>query len=976
MANDFIQKIRIKFICHKQGRITGIDSDGNETVVNLPKEPCYNSLPDLLYDNCTLNILSAKIDSEGTLHPRDIILQPDYLIDISALSRCVQNYGSPAIGYVLNMLEQSDESAARLLGEAANMFLDDCVNSSVEQPAIYKNSIQKFFREYPLQLSVCRGIDSNFFVQTQEQFYNIQAKMGEQGFNATGYYNRDNVHLEPSFFCESLGLQGRIDLLQSDCSRLIELKSGKADEYRRTSKEEHKLQMSLYKEMLCYNMSMSRSDIKAYLFYSRYPLFLGEESSVAEISNALMLRNNIISLLRRMGNDGLMSLLRNMSPDDMNERQTTSRLWNNYQRPRIEKILTPIKEADKLLCEYVFGNMAFIVREMMHAKASDNARNNGRSFADVWRLGIEEKIDNGNIIPQLRIEQTIENEGITDIKFRIEQTQENFFPNFRVGDTVFMYRRDKESDNATNSIVTRGTIGELSPTNVTMHLRHRQSNSILFSRDGNYAIEHDHLDSTFRTSLHNLYSLLNAPEHRTSLLLAQREPETDNSRTLNGDYGNEYINNIVLKAKRAKELFLLVGPPGTGKTSQALRRMVEEFLGDGENILLASYTNRAVDEICQALEQISPCVQYIRVGSEQNCNENYRHRLLKNSIAQCKNREQIVNRLSDTRIFVGTIASLTGNKELFAIKKFDVAIIDEATQILESHLTGLLAAVTPEQTSAIDKFILIGDPKQLPAVVAQPANECVVKSKELQAIGICDYSISLFERLYNRYHKNSTNELTATLNKQGRMHPEVSEFANRHFYGNNLRPIPLPHQTEEQEFVIYNSNDKIETLLATERVAFIATEKPSTGIGMKTNSAEAKSMAEFISAYYRLHTKNNKECNPSNDIGIIVPFRNQIAMVMKAIEEENIPCSKDIVIDTVERFQGSQREMILFGTTITKKDMLDILSSPTHDADGTVIDRKLNVALTRARRRMYIFGNTDTLSHSPIYSDLMKELSK
>ena len=87
-----------------------------------------------------------------------------------------------------------------------------------------------------------------------------------------------------------------------------------------------------------------------------------------------------------------------------------------------------------------------------------------------------------------------------------------------------------------------------------------------------------------------------------------------------------------------------------------------------------------------------------------------------------------------------------------------------------------------------------------------------------------------------------------------------------------------------------------------------------------------------------------------------------------------IPQSKDIVIDTVERFQGSQREVILFGTTINKPSQIDILSAPVPDADGTPIDRKLNVAITRARRQMFIFGNRDVLSLSPIYKQLIEEI--
>ena len=972
MINEVLLKKQITFTHCEGNKITGYDKEKNIIEAIIPTTECYQSLPSLLYKGCKLNLLSVTSDNNGILHPRDIILMPDYLIDISALSRCVQSYGSPAIGYILNMLEKSEESAARLLGEASNMFLDDCINSGKEQPATYKNSIQKFFREYPLALSVCNGIDKTFFIQTETQFHNIQSVIQKQESGTIVSNIKEDIYLEPSFFCETLGLQGRIDLLQNESKNIIELKSGKADEFRKESKEEHRLQMSLYKEMLCYNMEIPHNSIKAHLFYSRYPLFFNNESSTTEISYVLMLRNKIITVLRQMSTDGLMSILRNISPDEMNERHTTSKLWNNYQRPRIEKILIPIRKADKLLCEYIFGNIAFVIREMLHAKASENIRNNGRSFADIWRLPLETKKENGNILFQLTIKEIIEREGISDVVFNIPQ-EEGFFPNFRAGDTVLLYRCNNERDNATNNIVTRGTISEISPKQIIFHLRHKQRNRSLFLPTNKYAIEHDQLDSTFRTTLHNLYSLFTAPKQRTDLLLAQREPQFDYNITLIGDYGEEYINNIVLKAKQAKDLFMLVGPPGTGKTSQALRNMVQEFLKEGNNILLTSYTNRAIDEICQTLENIPLHPEYIRVGNEQNCQKEYRHRLLKNVISECKNRESICEKLKKTTIFIGTTASITANKELFRIKKFDVAIIDEATQILESQLAGLISSLSYDGATAINKFILIGDPKQLPAVVSQPTNESKVKSKELQSIGINDYGTSLFERMYNWYYNKNIKGLTATLYKQGRMHPEISQFANKHFYSGTLQAIPLPHQQEELQFKNYNPNNKTEKTIATKRTAFIPTAIPPKTTP-KTNSIEAEAIAEFVSCYYHLNINNNKECNPSKEIGIIVPFRNQIAMIMRAIEKRHIPNSSNIVIDTVERFQGSQREMILFGTTITQKEMIETLSSPIPDATDTPIDRKLNVALTRARRFMYIFGNVDTLSASPIYRTLIHEL--
>lgn len=973
-SERYILKKQIRFTRYCDGIITGCDNNGHTVVAALPAEPCYKQLPALLHEGCKLNLLSCAADEQGALHPDEIIFEPDYLIDISALARCVQPYGSPALGYIINLFEKSTDSAARLLGEAANMFLDDCVNERPEKPATYSESIKKFFREYSLQLSVCNEIDNNFFALSRQQFNNIQMKVGNSCIESEGSYRRDRVYLEPSFFCEPLGLQGRIDLLQSDCSHLIELKSGKADEFNGGAKAEHRIQMSLYKEMLRYSLQIPREAIRPHLFYSRYPRFYSQESSRSEMSRTLMLRNQIVALLIEMGNDGLRSTLLNTSPDDLNTKGDYGRLWTNYLRPRIDEVLNPIKTADAQLLDYFFGNVAFVAREMLIAKVSNGDCESGRSFADIWNAPLAAKIANGNILTDLEIISFDDEEGISEITLATPDYDDDFYPNFRAGDTVFIYRRDNDSHNATNRQVTRGTLTSIAPDRITIHLRHKQRNRNLYPTGSRYAMEHDHLDSTFRAAFRDLFGLLTAPAERIDLLLSRRTPRIDHSRTLNGSYTNEYIDSIVLQAKQAEELFMLVGPPGTGKTSQALKSMVQEFHGEiGNNILLASYTNRAVDEICEALESLPDAPAYIRIGSEQSCAEKHRPHLMKNAIAHCNNREQILQTMTQCRIFVGTVASLTGRKELFGIKRFDVAIIDEATQILESQLAGLWAATTPAGELAIKKFILIGDTKQLPAVVVQPPLSTKAHSKLLNEAGIHDYGISLFERLYKWYHTQGVEGVTATLYRQGRMHPVINDFSNRHFYGGILECVPLPHQSEPLHYTTYDKNDHRETLLATRRTAFIDTIREE-GNALKINRNEAQEIALFVQAYHKLRTANGFLCNPSQEIGIIVPFRSQIAMVTKEISQLGIPQSKDIVIDTVERFQGSQREVILFGTTINSPSQIDILSAPVADADGTPIDRKLNVAVTRARRQMYIFGNREILSLSPIYKALIEEL--
>lgn len=972
--NECTLRKQIIFKESKGNIITGCDKEGEPIAVALPGEHCYKRLPALLHTGCKLNLLSAAIDEEGVYHPRDIIYEPDYLIDISALARCVQPYGAPALGYIINIFEKSTDSAARLLGEAANLFLDDCVNERPDRPATYSESMKKFFREYPLQLSACEEIGPDFFKQAYQQFNNIQIKAGNTALETEDSFNRENVSLEPSFFCEALGLQGRIDLLQNDCSHLIELKSGKADEFNGGAKEEHRLQMSLYKEMLCYSLQMPREHIRPYLFYSRYPRYYRQETSPAQMSRALMLRNEIVALLTKMGKDGLSDILTTITADELNELHTGGRLWNDYLRPRIENILAPIRNADKLLQEYFFGNIAFVAREMRLAKVGNGEYDKGRSFADVWNAPLETKIENGNILTGLKIASFDNNEGISNITFSLPEYSDEFYPNFRAGDTVFIYRRDSDTHTAVNRVVTRGTLTSITPSEITIHMRHKQRNGKLYPTGSTYAMEHDHLDSTFRSAFRDLAGLLTAPAGRIDLLLARREPCFNRSLTLNGHYTNEYIDKIVLQAKQAEDLFMLIGPPGTGKTSQALKSMVQEFHSDNEcNILLAAYTNRAVDEICEALEELPGTPQFIRIGSKQSCAEKHCPHLLKNVIATCNKREQIKETMNNCRIIVGTIASLTARKELFALKRFDVAIIDEATQILESQIAGLWGATTPNGETAIKKFILIGDPKQLPAVVAQPAESTKVTAPLLRKNGINDYGISLFERLYKWYHDRPVEGLIATLYRQGRMHPAINEFANRHFYGGILCPIPLNHQKEELHYPTYNSGSEIETLLATRRSAFIESgdeESPNP----KINRKEAETIARFVQAYYSLRSANGIPCNPSQEIGIIVPFRSQIAMVTKEIARLNVPQSSGIVIDTVERFQGSQREVILFGTTINDTALLDILSAPVPDADGTPIDRKLNVAVTRARKQMFVFGNSKVLSQSPIYKRLIEEI--
>ena len=401
---------------------------------------------------------------------------------------------------------------------------------------------------------------------------------------------------------------------------------------------------------------------------------------------------------------------------------------------------------------------------------------------------------------------------------------------------------------------------------------------------------------------------------------------------------------------------LLVGPPGTGKTSCALKKMVETFYKEeGAQILLLSYTNRAVDEICKALSSIRPEVDFIRVGSELSCDENYRDHLIENELATCMRRTEVCERINRCRILVGTVASISGKPELFRLKHFDVAIVDEATQILEPQLLGILCAKGENGKEGVGKFILIGDHKQLPAVVLQNTEQSEVYDEALSAVGLKNLKDSLFERLYRTARQHTDAHRTYDmLCRQGRMHPEVALFANQAFYEGRLLPVGLPHQLEDSG----NIN----------RLSFYPSQPEPMGSSAKTNHSEAKIAARLAATVYKEHSE---AFDASRTLGIITPYRSQIALVKKEIEALGIPELNQILIDTVERFQGSERDVIIYSFCVNYPYQLKFLSNLTEE-DGILIDRKLNVALTRARKQMLLTGVPTLLERNPLYKSLLK----
>lgn len=935
----------------------------------------WSYLKDMFYKGAQLNLVRPRED-DGVIYPELIIFEPDYLVNISTVARCFTNYADSPFVELIKKLEPSKNTEAIVLGNLAGQLLDESIHQ-LPNTHSYAQSVKDFFKNNAIGL-LTAGVGPQFHSDAQKQKQNIAKAIHSTLPQDVKGFNSKEGMVEPSFFSEMLGLQGRMDYLQLDFKVLLEQKSGKGafpyDNFiipRQT--DEHYVQMLLYVALIRYNypaIYQRNNGIRASLLYSKYSDSLCTPSYTAPelLFKAIKVRNGIAWMEMLYTQPNGYRILDGLTPDQLNMKKVNNSLWINYQMPQIASILNPIQNATELEKAYYFRFLTFIANEHVMSKLGNKTKESS-GFAATWHDSLSDKLAAGNIYDKLTLDRSnADTTGrIDSVVLKFSETDDNDMSNFRTGDIVILYpyEKDKEPD-ARKTMVFRCTIEDIQTDKISLALRAPQSDNRVFVKEQGklWAIEHDFMESSYSSLYKGMQAFLSAPKQRRDLLLLQREPEIDNTLELKGDY--EGFNDLALHVKRAKDLFLIIGPPGTGKTSYGLLYTVkEELMEPDSSILLLSYTNRAVDEVCSKLKKEG--VDYIRIGNSLSCAEEYRDRLLSSIVQNTQNLGDLKEILVSTRVFVGTTTSLNSNISLFQLKQFSLAVIDEASQILEPHLIGLLSA-NINGVPAIRKFVLIGDHKQLPAVVQQNPDISKVQDAILNNIHLSDCRLSLFERLLKQYVKNE--EVTYMLTKQGRMHHDIALFPNYTFYNNQLKEVPLDHQTVNLPLIGTGKNG-IDDLLATRRIAFIASETPQDSPTDKVNQNEADMIAAMVVRIYEKEKGNGFDVNTT--VGVIVPYRNQIAAVRKSIDHYGISILHGITIDTVERYQGSQRKYIIYGFTIQKYYQLNFLTNNVfEDLDGSIIDRKLNVAMTRAEEHLVMVGNPELLSNNFTFFKLIE----
>jgi DNA replication ATP-dependent helicase Dna2 len=491
----------------------------------------------------------------------------------------------------------------------------------------------------------------------------------------------------------------------------------------------------------------------------------------------------------------------------------------------------------------------------------------------------------------------------------------------------------------------KGSILEIHPDHVQLKIWNKALDESFFVRYVEWAVEPNLMENSYAHQFASLTTFLGAMDTHKRRIYGILRPRFEEN--FKADYSHilsESQNEILNRALSARDYFLLQGPPGTGKTSKMLRNMVHYlYHHTQERIVLLAFTNRATDEICEKVNEATEG-NFIRLGNAE-IQDTYYDKSLK-AVNGLENMRHVFR---EGRVFVSTVASFY--RYINLLQGFDTLIIDEASQLLEPALVGILPN--------FKRFILIGDEKQLPAVVTQPMHFCKVEHEELKDIGIDNLSHSLFERLLLNAQKNGWYDAYTMLNTQYRTHEDIAQFISREFY----KTLQIGSSRQQASFTRFekDSPDAIEAQLAKGRLQFWASpQEPH----FKFHQAEATAIVQTLHTIRRVYGADFK----ADTVGVITPYRAQMAEIFKQLDEE---LRYFVTVDTVERYQGSERDIILISMAVNHRAQMRNLQALNHDF---TVDKKLNVALSRAREQLIIIGEPNILQEGIFYKKLLAHI--
>ena len=437
---------------------------------------------------------------------------------------------------------------------------------------------------------------------------------------------------------------------------------------------------------------------------------------------------------------------------------------------------------------------------------------------------------------------------------------------------------------------------------------------------------------------------------------------------------NESQKNALRKALQAEDVALIHGPPGTGKTT-TLVRTIAATLEFEKQVLVVAPSNAAVDLLVEKLTEMH--ISVVRLGHPARVTEDilnrtydalfskhryyneikslkqranqffemanaykrkdgrgdrYQRKLLRNEAHQCLDEASQLEFYISRDILqshqVVACTPVTASHSLLRSQRFSTLFIDEAAQALEP------ACWIPLRLA--DKVVLAGDHCQLPPTI---------KSYKAAKAGL---EVTLFEKLMKRP------ELGVMLNEQYRMNERIMGFSARYFYQNEL------HAAKSVGSWQLTATESPLEFIDTAGAGYEESMDPETLSKFNVEEARMllKRLEELIESYGLAYVQEQRW-----SIGIISPYKAQVKLLQEMSEEEAAyPLLQDLgrqcSINSIDGFQGQERDIIAI-TCVRSNDEGEI--------GFLAEERRMNVALTRARKKLIVIGDSATLASHPFY---------
>ena len=843
-----------------------------------------------------------------------VVLEPDFLVDASAIAECFDESSSNPAYFILNRLFSNPAAEPMIQGMVVNSILDELIlNPGQDYLQMFKSGIAAMPIAF---VSLGKDVASRIYNRVRDEHL-------PQLMDFANNLNDESILLEPSYLCPEYGLQGRLDLLsQSDGKyNIIELKSGKPHPI--DVWPTHRMQTIAY-NMIIRSVYGSQRVNKSAILYSS-----AKDKPERYVSNTTQSEQDLMMCRNRIL--GIMHLL-SEQPESFFSwiLQSTDIPANEFMQAKFRHIKALLSQLEDYEREWFYEQIKRIIREIWFSKTGDNGLRSESSYGHnaLWQQSSSEKLAANKIVPDLHPQSYNKKQIIFSLP------EADIIADFRDGDIVVLYSMNEGIE---RQEILRGAISRLDEQSLQINIRGGIRNSQRLSKDSKWAMEHDTMETALYSPLSSLTAFISSPKNIRQLYLGLRMPASDG---VSIDSDNFDIKQVIAKMHATQELFIIQGPPGTGKTSGLLGRYVQEvYKQSDKRLLIVSFTNRAVDEICLCLSRAS--IPFLRIGNSNTITDN----LLSQRI-DGKRFDEIDEIVRNNRIWIATTNSANAwYQDMMRIIKIDELIIDEASQIIENSILGLV--------TRSPKTIMIGDQNQLPPISVQNNIPYSFNSPELHSLNYGSYHQSLMERLFKLHNTNCFAQSTVMLTQHYRMHNAIADLIGDYYQNKLNAATPEQHKALD---VMPGQPPYLNNRL-------IWIDCPP------AKSAHYDPLqVELISTITASLISSHSQIHPARDIGIVAPFRAMIHALRDSINK----LDKAIVIDTVERFQGSERSNIILSLPIRSENDLRLLESIS---DDELIDRKLNVAVSRAKQRIIIVANIMLCQKSAHYNKIIDKIS-